>query len=179
MASVNTQPRHRLQLNPEAARYAKTYDYYRALFHDQLENLTHRDIQMERIFRPGVSGRPLPDRFAFVFWKARFILHPQARRRARELMPELYRCYLRKPFEDPTDGKHEIDRRVIVALIHFAIWTGRSQWVFSLAEHLRAHGCEWDGVYLYGGAALRLRTSRASAGRGFLRPLRRPRRSVF
>jgi tetratricopeptide (TPR) repeat protein len=127
-----------LRLAPEQTRYERDYQYHRTRFLEQLGGLTHGQIKLERIFRPGVDGRPVLDSFAFVFWRARFVLHVPAERRAHELMPELYRSFLRRPLrllrERGATGVADVP--VLAALAHYACWTGRSVWIYNLAALL-------------------------------------------
>ena len=135
-------PRRALHLAPEQGRYEQTYRHYRARFLEQLGGLTHARLRMQHIYRPGVDGRPVPDASGYVFWRARFVLHAAAEHRAHELMPELYRSFLRRPGEVLAMRSHwtATDEHVLAALLHYACWTGRPTWIYSIAALLHDHG---------------------------------------
>ncbi|MCR9144924.1 MAG: tetratricopeptide repeat protein [bacterium] len=146
-------PNRVLHLAPEQGRYEQTYQHYRTLFLEQLGGLTHRELRMTHIFRPGVDGRPVQDSSGFVFWRGRFVLHTVAERRAHELLPELYRSFLRRPLEllsSPTYWT-AADEHVIAALLHYACWSGRPVWIYSIAALLYDAGGhdreEFGGVF--------------------------------
>jgi tetratricopeptide (TPR) repeat protein len=131
-------PNRVLHLAPESGRYEQAYQHYRSRFLEQLGGLTHSDLRMEHVFRPGVDGRPVQDSSGFVFWRGRFVLHAAAERRAHELMPELYRSFLRRPLDLLAAPAHwtAADAHVVAAILYYACWSGRPVWVYSVAALL-------------------------------------------
>lgn len=141
-AGAGERPRRVLHLAPEQGRYEQTYQHYRTRFLEQLGGLTHSSLRIEHIYRPGVDGRPVQDSSGFVFWRGRFVLHATADRRAHELIPELYRSFLRRPLDLLAAPGYwtAADSHVISALLHYACWTGRPVWMYSIAALLYEAG---------------------------------------
>ena len=135
-------PHRTLHLAPEQGRYEQSYQHYRTRFLEQLGGLTHNDLRMERIFRPGADGRPVQDPTGAVFWRGRFVLHPAADQKAHEILPELYRSFLRRPREVLAAPAYwsASDAHVVAALLHYACWTGRPLWIYSVAALLHDVG---------------------------------------
>lgn len=128
-------PRRTLELSPERERYEQDFQHQRVRFLEQLGGLTRRELRIQSLFRPGVDGRPVLDSSGFVFWRARFVLHAAAERKAHEIMPELYRSWLRRPLDCLADPNawSPADSQIVAALLNYACWSGRPVWLDSIA----------------------------------------------
>ncbi len=110
----------------------KNFNTLYRVYREKLAFMIHEELPIECCFRAGISGRPVPDSFPFVFWKPQALFDRPAHSLARQIMPQIYRLYLCQD----TNGSIEYERSLIVAMLRYALWRGHLLWTWELALHL-------------------------------------------
>lgn len=116
---------------------AGDFDRLYQLYLEKLAPLVHQELVLERCFRPGICGSPVPDSFPYVFWRASALFDREAWQLARQIMPRLYQLYLSRG-SNHSASTHLADRErsLLASMLGYALWRGELLSIWELALSL-------------------------------------------
>lgn len=121
----------------EPAVYQQGYNESRSSFEMFLSAQVHVQLDSTRIILPGVTGEPVINAFASVFWRGPEALFDEdLHLRADALMRQLAHNALRTDGFRPAESLR--DREVAVALLHYCLWRGNVELFASLIGKLES-----------------------------------------
>lgn len=143
---------------PSASR--SRYLYYIKRFHRELREFTHDTIQERMAFLPGMEGLPVRNSHPVVFWNHRGLYNYDLYEKAHDIISGLYYNFIRKEIDDGID---EEDLPAIVAIVNYAIWTGKHEFIQTLSFHYLEMGDAHGGMLLIAAILSRLEGREALA----------------
>ncbi len=104
------------------------------LISQRFGEIIHYVPQIHQSFLPGLDGLPVVNSFPGVFWRGESALASEKfQNPIHELAHTLYKSYISYALSGERNEKLEREDVILAILLNYSLWTGRSNWIYTLA----------------------------------------------